>query len=96
MSSYVDRGNNLIKEGKTSQAMRLIERGLQHYTEKIINAISPYAKADVGLIVFVLRHLAYEVEKGNPGARELYEGMKKCVKAPSLTESEKVQKENRE
>ena len=34
MSSYVDRGNKLIAEGKTPEAMKLIERGLQHYSEK--------------------------------------------------------------
>ena len=44
MSSYVDRGNKLIADGKTMEAMKLVERGLQHYSEKIINAISPYAK----------------------------------------------------
>ena len=94
MSSYVDRGNKLIADGKTPEAMKLVERGLQHYSEKIINAISPYAKADAGLIVLVLRHLADEVERGNPGAKELYEGMKKCVNAPSLTEIEKIRKVN--
>lgn len=95
MSSYVDRGNKLVASGKTQEAMKLVERGLQHYSEKIINAISPYAKADAGLIVLVLRHLADEVERGNPGAKELYEGMKKCVNAPPLTEMEKVKKANR-
>lgn len=95
MSSYVDRGNRLIADGKTQQAMKLVERGLQHYSGKIINAISPYAKADAGLIVLVLRHLADEVERGNPGAKELYEGMKKCVNAPTLTEIERVKKANR-
>ena len=95
MSSYVARGNKLISSGKTPEAMKLIERGLQHYSEKIINAVSPYAKADAGLIVLVLRHLADEVEKGNQGAKELYEGMKKCVNAPALTEIEKVRKANR-
>ena len=95
MSSYVDRGNKLIADGKTPEAMKLVEKGLQHYSEKIISAISPYAKADAGLIVLVLRHLADEVERSNPGAKELYEGMKKCVKAPSLTEIEKVKKANR-
>lgn len=94
MASYVDRGNKLIADGKTPQAMKLVERGLQHYSEKIINDISPYAKADAGLIVMVLRHLADEVERGNPGAKELYDGMKKCVIAPSLTEIEKVRKAN--
>lgn len=95
MSSYVDRGNKLIADGKTPQAMKLVERGLQHYSEKIINAISPYAKADAGLIVLVLRHLADEVENGNPGAKKLYEGMRECVNMPPLTEIEKVKKANR-
>lgn len=95
MSSYVDRGNKLIADGKTPQAMKLVERGLQYYTENIINAISPYAKADAGLVVLVLRHLADEVEKGNPGAKELVEGMKDIVIMPPLTEIEKVKKANR-
>ncbi len=95
MSSFIDRGNKLIAAGNTPKAMKLVENGLKHYTNKIINAISPYAKADAGLIVLVLRHLADEVEKGNPGAKELYEGMKKCISAPSLVENEKIQKANR-
>ena len=95
MSSYVDRGNKLIAYGKTPEAMKLVERGLQYYSEKIINAISPYAKADAGLIVLVLRHLANEVERCNPGAKELAAGMEKCVNKPTLTEIEKVRKANR-
>lgn len=58
MSSYVDRGNKLIADGKTMKAIKLVERG-------------------------------------NPGAKELYEGMKKCVNAPALSEIEKVRKANR-
>lgn len=95
MSSFVDRGNKLIAEGKTPEAMRLVEKGLQYYSNNVIGAISPYAKADAGLIVLVLRHLADEVEKNNPGAKELAEGMKKCVNAPMLTETEKIQRANR-
>lgn len=34
MSSYVDRGNQLIAAGKTKKAMKLVERGLQYYSEK--------------------------------------------------------------
>lgn len=94
-SSYVDRGNKLIAEKKTQEAMVLVERGLQYYSENIIKAISPYAKADAGLIVLVLRHMADEVEKNNPGAKELYEGMKNIVKAPTMVEIEKVKKANR-
>ena len=48
-----------------------------------------------GLIVLVLRHLADEVEKNNPGAKELAAGMEKCVGKPSLQEIEKIKKSNR-
>ncbi|MDE6517441.1 MAG: hypothetical protein K2L18_06310 [Acetatifactor sp.] len=95
MSSFVDRGNKLISEGKTPEAMKLVTEGLQYYSGNIINAISPYAKSDAGMITLVLRHLADEVEKNNPGAKEFYEGMKKCVTAPPLSEIEKVKKANR-
>ena len=95
MSSYVDRGNKLIAEGKTAEAMKLVSQGLTHYTEKIVNAVSPYAKADAGLIVLVLRHLADEVERNNPGAKDLYEGMKNIVGKPELKEKEKIKKTNR-
>ena len=84
VSSYVDRGNELIAKGKTKQAMNLVSHGLQYYSERVIDSISPYAKNDAGLIVLVLRHLADEVEKNNPGAKELAAGMEKCVGKPSL------------
>ena len=95
MSSYVERGNKLIAEGKTKEAMNLVSHGLQYYSERVTNSISPYAKADAGLIVLVLRHLANEIEKNNPGAKELADGMEKCVGKPSLQEIEKIKKSNR-
>lgn len=42
-----------------------------------------------------LRHIADEIEKNNPAAKPLYEGMKKVVIAPPLTEIQKVKKANR-
>lgn len=95
MSSYVDRGNKLIAQGKTKEAMKLVSHGLQHYSERVIGSISPYAKSDAGLIVLVLRHLADEVEKNNPGAKELASGMEKCIIKPSLQEIERIKKPNR-
>ena len=95
VSSYVDRGNELIAKGKTKQAMNLVSHGLQYYSERVIDSISPYAKNDAGLIVLVLRHLADEVEKNNPGAKELAAGMEKCVGKPSLQEIERIKKPNR-
>lgn len=90
-----DRGNELIAKGKTKQAMNLVSHGLQYYSERVIDSISPYAKNDAGLIVLVLRHLADEVEKNNPGAKELAAGMEKCVGKPSMQEIEKIKKPNR-
>lgn len=95
VSSYVDRGNELIAKGKTKQAMNLVSHGLQYYSERVIDSISPYTKNDAGLIVLVLRHLADEVEKNNPGAKELAAGMEKCVGKPSLQEIERIKKPNK-
>lgn len=86
---------NMIEKGKTKQAMNLVSHGLQYYSERVIDSISPYAKNDAGLIVLVLRHLADEVEKNNPGAKELAAGMEKCVGKPSLQEIERIKKPNR-
>lgn len=95
VASYVGRGNQLIEKGKTDEAMKLVTEGMEYYSKRVIGAISPYAQMDAGLICLVLRHLADEVERNNPGAKELYEGMKKCVKAPSLEETAKVKKPNK-
>ena len=95
MSSFVDRGNKLIAEGKTKEAMKLITHGLQHYSDLILRALTPYSESDAGLLVFALRHIADEIEKNNPAAKPLYEGMKKVVIAPPLTEIQKVKKANR-
>lgn len=84
---------SLSNSGK--QAMNLVSHGLQYYSERVIDSISPYAKNDAGLIVLVLRHLANEIEKNNPGAKELAAGMEKCVGKPSLQEIEKIKKPNR-
>lgn len=94
ISSYVDRGNALIAQGQTGEAMKLVEAGLSTYTEKVISAISPYAKADAGLVSLVLRHLADEIERKNEGAKELREGLWKIIKRPELQEKERIQKPN--
>lgn len=94
MSSYVVRGNKLIADGKTPEAVKLVERGFQYYSNSILDGIYPYAKEDAGMIVFVMRHIADELERNNPGAKEFAEGMKKCVNVPHILEIEKVRKAN--
>ena len=40
VSSYVDRGNELIAKGKTKQAMNLVSHGLQYYSERVIDSMT--------------------------------------------------------
>ena len=106
MRSFVTKGNQIMqnvpenanertKHRATKKAMREVENGLKYYSEKIIGAISPYSAADAGLVVLFLRHLADEVERNNPGAKEFYDGMKDNIIAPSLHETTRVKKPNR-
>ena len=95
MQSFVDRGNNLIRKGMLDSAMKLMMQGFDYYSNRIIKAIQPYASADAGMLVIVLRHLADQVEKKNPGAKEFAEGMSKILVFPELEELEKIEKPNR-
>lgn len=95
MESFVAGGNLLLAKGQGEEAMKLVARGLQYYSEKVIKAITPYSAADAGLLVMVLRHLSNEVARNNPGAKELADGLSECVVFPSVEEIQKVQKPNR-
>lgn len=94
MSSFAVRCKALLDSGKKQEAFDLQVKGLDYYTQKIIKAISPYAKADAGMLVFILRHLAEEIADNNAGAKEYADFMAQAVKAPKLNEEEKVQKPN--
>lgn len=95
MSSFVVRGQKQIEQGNTADAMKTVAKGLQHYSEKVLKAISPYAKADAGLVVIALRHIADEVERNNPGTAEFVRRMDKCVIKPDISEIEKIQRANK-
>lgn len=94
MQSFVNRGNALIAQGKTEEAMKLVTRGLQTYSERALRAVTPYAKADAGLVSLCLRHIADEIEKNNEGAKELREGLWNIVGRPTISEIEKIRKPN--
>lgn len=94
MKSFVDRGNALISKGKQEAAIKLMLRGFEYYSNKIIDAIFPYSKSDAGMLVIVLRHLADQIEKKNSGAKEFAEQMSKILIFPDLEEKEKIQKPN--
>ena len=67
--SFVVNGDRLVSTGNTREAAKEVNEGLKYYSNKVINALNPYAAADAGIIVIVLRHLANEIEKKNPGAK---------------------------
>lgn len=63
-------------------------------TIKILKAIQPYAKADACMLVLILRHIADEIERNNPGTKEQVEVLKKAVVLPTIEEIEKVKRPN--
>lgn len=99
MASYVDRGNEILtRKGRTKrairQSMKMVEKGLQYYSERILKAVNPYSRSDAGLVVIALRHIADEIEK-NDRVGEFVEEMSKCLAFPETSTKEKVQKSNR-
>ena len=95
VSSFVEKGQKLIEQKKTPEAMKEVSRGLQHYSDRILKALSPYAAKDAGLVVIALRHIADEVERNNPGTKEFVVQMSKCIVKPTLEEISKVKEANR-
>ncbi len=95
MQSFVARGNMLIAEGKTPEGMKIIERGLQYYSNCVLDAVSPHAKEDAVLVVLVLQHLVNEMDKCQPGVKELAEKMSKCIILPDLEAIVKMKKSNK-
>lgn len=99
MRSYVERGNEILsKKGRTKravrQSMKMVENGLQYYSERILKAVNPYSRSDAGLVVIALRHIADEIEK-NEDAGAFVKEMSKCLDFPETSVKEKVQKPNR-
>lgn len=95
MSSFIVRGQKQIEQGNVTEARKMVTKGLQYYSEKVVKSISPYAKADAGLVVIALRHIADEVERNNPGTAEFASQLDKCVIKPDILEIEKVQRANK-
>ncbi len=96
MRSFVARGNMLVAEGKTPEGMKIIERGLQYYSDCVLDAVSPHANEDTVLIVLVLQHLVNEMDKCQPGVKELAEKMSKCIILPDLRAIVKMKKPNKQ
>lgn len=90
--SFVVNGDRLVTTGNTREAAKEVNEGLKYYSNKVINALNPYAAADAGIIVIVLRHLANEIEKKNPGAKELAKWLESHTEKPELKERTVIKK----
>lgn len=100
VKSFVDHGNRILsRKGRTKaairQSMKMVEKGLQYYSGRILRSVSPYSRSDAGLVVIALRHIADEIEK-KEGVGMFVKEMSKCLVFPETSIKEKVQKPNRE
>lgn len=96
MKSFNLRALDLLKKGEVSKSMDMTQDGLNYYSNRIIEAIAPYAVPDAGLIVISLRHIADEVEKDNEGTKEFVEQFSKSLSFPVLLQVESHRKPNAE
>ena len=84
ISSFIEISNRQIEAGNVQEAQLTLANGLQHYTEQILKSIVPYPKEDSCLIALALNHIVNEIERNNPGAKEIGETIKEVIKFPSL------------
>lgn len=94
MRSYVLRARKLVQEGKHKEGAEMLSKGMNYYSKNIIKALTPYATADAGIISMVLRNLADDIEKNNPGAKELRMWAENNTVKPELKETIKIKKPN--
>ena len=94
MQSYFLRAKKMVQEGKNKEGAEMLSEGLNYYSKNIIKAITPYATADAGIISMVLRNLADDIEKNNPGAKELRMWAENNTVKPELKETIKIKKPN--
>lgn len=94
MKSFVVRANELVKNKRQNEAAKMLGDGMQYYSNNVIRAISPYATADAGMIVTVLRHLADEMELKNAGAKEFAKWLDEHTEKPVLVEKQATKKPN--
>lgn len=89
---FVTKGNRQIKNGDTPGAMQTTIEGLNHYSNKIIEALNGYPADDAALIVVSLRNLADSIQKQNPASKVLINYINKNFKKPEISIDEKVEK----
>ena len=94
MQSYVLRARKMVQEGKNKEGAEMLSEGMNYYSKNIIKAITPYATADAGIISMILRNLADDIEKNNPGAKELRMWAENDTVKPELKETIKIKKPN--
>ena len=94
MQSHFLRAKKMVQEGKNKEGAEMLSEGMSYYSKNIIKAITPYATADAGIISMILRNLADDIEKNNPGAKELRMWAENNTVKPELKETIKIKKPN--
>lgn len=94
MQSYVLRARKLVQEGKNKEGTEMLSKGMNYYGQNIIKTLTPYATADAGIISMVLRNFADDIEKDNPGAKELRMWAENNTVKPELKETIQFKKPN--
>ena len=89
---FVTKGNRQIQNGDTPGAQQTIIKGLDHYSNQILEALNGYPADDAALIVVSLRNLADGIQKQNPASKVLIDYINKNFKNPEISIDEKVEK----
>lgn len=89
---FVTKGNRQIQNGDTPGAQQTIIKGLDHYSNQILEALNGYPADDAALIVVSLRNLADGIQKQNPASKVLIDYINKNFKKPEISIDEKVEK----
>lgn len=94
MTSFIARIREAISLQQDDAATELMMRGMEYYTNRILHAVTPYSKADAGMLSAALRMIAKQLEADNPGAAEVRDALERSCRLPKLRQREVIEKAN--
>ena len=94
MTSFITRIREAISLQQNEAATELMVSGMKYYTNRILHAVTPYSKADAGMLSAALRTVAKQLEADNPGADEVRDVFEKTSCLPKLYQIEVIEKAN--
>ena len=94
MTSFVTRIHEALDMQQGSEASELMVRGMEYYTNRILSAVTPYSKADAGMMSAALRTIARQLEVDNPGSEEVRRIFETSCILPRLRQREVIERAN--